>query len=237
MGVFSVPKEIDVALETKGSSGQGVSGPAMASAPSGMGEKLGIKLLGTVSGPEPLAHAIIRDEAKGQEMPYRVGDTIKGAKIVAIEPLQVIFEYEGRRQALKMSLEYEQSWVFKEDLGTTRPQEDKGSQEDQAQALIVGKEEIERALQNPEALDREARVLPAFRSGQRNGIMLVKIPQGSILRKLGLKEGDVLKEIDAKPLDLDFRPATLLKEVQQKGELTLSLERRLSPLRLHIKLR
>lgn len=231
--VFSVPEKIEVALETKGRSFQGGPESSMAVTPSGIGEKLGIKLLGTVSGPKALAHAIIRDETKGQEMPFRVGDTIKGAKIVAIEPLEVIFEYEGRRQALKMGLEYEQSWVFKEDLGTTRPQEDKAN----PNAFIVSKEEVERALQNPEGLNQQATFLPAFKSGKRNGIIIVKFTQGSILSKLGLKEGDVLQEIDSKPLDLSFRPVALLKEVQQKGEVILSVERRLSPLKLRIRLR
>jgi general secretion pathway protein C len=234
VGVFSLPKEIDVALETRGRQVQGGLESPMAVVPSGIGEKLGIKLLGTVSGSKALAHAIIRDAAKGQEMPYRVSDTIKGAKIVAIEPLEVIFEYEGRRQALKMDLEYEQSWVFKENPGATRTQEDK---KDQINTFGVSKEEIERALQNPEGLNQEASLLPAFKSGKRNGLMIVKITQGSILRKLGLKEGDILQEIDSRPLDLGFRPFALLKETQQKGEVTLSVERRLSPLRVRIRLR
>jgi hypothetical protein len=59
---FLVSKTLDVALETRGHPlGQGLS---PSSVPGGIGEKLGIKLSGTVSGSQALSYAVILDESK-----------------------------------------------------------------------------------------------------------------------------------------------------------------------------
>jgi hypothetical protein len=57
--VFLVSKSLDVALETRGHSpGQSLS---TSSVPGGIGEKLGIKLSGTASGPQAISYAGIVD--------------------------------------------------------------------------------------------------------------------------------------------------------------------------------
>ena len=230
--VFLVSKNLDVALETRGHSpGQGLS---TSSEPGGIGEKLGIKLSGTVSGPQALSYAVILDESKAEEAPYRVGDTIKGAKVVAIEPLQVILEHEGRRQALKMEFDVEQSWVFKE---APQKMQDERKQEGSGSALTIPRQEIEKELASPDRVAREATMLPAFKSGKANGFMILNVSRGSVFSKLGLLDGDIIQSVNGQPVNEGFALASLLADLNQKGEAMLAIERNLSPLRLNVKLR
>jgi general secretion pathway protein C len=230
--VFLVSKSLDVGLETRGHSlGQGLSPSAV---PGGIGEKLGIKLLGTVSGTQELSYAVILDESKAEEAPYKVGGSIKGAKVVAIEPLQVIFEHEGRRQALKMEFDFEQSWVFKEAPQTMQHERKEGGS---GSELTIPRQEIEKELASPDIVARKATILPAFKSGRPNGFMILNISRGSVFSKIGLLDGDIIQSVNGQPINGGFTLAFLLAELNQKGEATLAIERNLSPLQLNVKLR
>lgn len=230
--VFSVSKGLDVALETRGHSGEQEPSPAFGTG--GIGEKLGIKLLGTVSGPPALSYAVILDTAKAEEAPYRVGSAIKGAKVVAIEPLQVIFEYEGRRQALKMGFEIEQSWVFGETPKAARQEK---NEQGSGTELTIPRQEVEKGLASPDLIAREATVLPAFKSGRPNGFMILNVSKGSVVSRLGLLDGDILQSVNGQTLNKGFTLASLLEELDKKGEVRLSIERNLSPLQWNVKLR
>jgi general secretion pathway protein C len=55
---------------------------------------------------------------------------------------------------------------------------------------------MEKVLENPGTLSRSARVVPAVRDGQTRGYKLYGIRPGSIPKAIGLKNGDLLIEIN-----------------------------------------
>ncbi len=61
---------------------------------------LKLVLLGTISGDERDARAIIVDEKEKKQDLYQVGDAVQGALITAIERGKVILEFNGRKQFL-----------------------------------------------------------------------------------------------------------------------------------------
>ncbi len=65
--------------------------------------KLKVSLMGTVSGDEPDARAIIADDLKKQQDIYQVGDTVQGALIKAIERGRVILHVNGVDEELTLA--------------------------------------------------------------------------------------------------------------------------------------
>lgn len=65
--------------------------------------KLKVSLMGTVSGDEPDARAIIADDLKKQQDIYQVGDTVQGALIRAIERGRVILHVNGVDEELTLA--------------------------------------------------------------------------------------------------------------------------------------
>lgn len=65
--------------------------------------KLKVSLMGTVSGSEPDARAIIADDLKKQQDIYQVGDTIQGALIKDIDRGRVILHVNGADEVLTLA--------------------------------------------------------------------------------------------------------------------------------------
>jgi general secretion pathway protein C len=133
-----------------------------------------------------------------------------------------------------LEFDFEQSWVFKEGPPTLQ---DEKRGEGSGSALTIPRQEIEKELASPDRVARGATVLPAFKSGRPNGFMILNVPRGSVFSKLGLLDGDILQSVNGQPVNKGFTLASLLTELNQKGEATLAIERNLSPLRLNVKLR
>ncbi|GAB4344663.1 MAG: hypothetical protein Kow0089_21340 [Desulfobulbaceae bacterium] len=64
--------------------------------------KLKLSLMGTISGAERDARAIISDDAKRQQDIYQVGDSIQGALIKSIERGKVVLVVNGRDEVLTL---------------------------------------------------------------------------------------------------------------------------------------
>jgi type II secretory pathway component PulC len=65
--------------------------------------KLKLSLMGTVSGNEPDARAIIADDLKKQQDIYHVGDTVQGALIKGIDRGRVILHVNGVDEVLSLA--------------------------------------------------------------------------------------------------------------------------------------
>ena len=60
--------------------------------------ELGLKLKGTIAGSRDIARAILEDQK--EQKSYRIGDEIKGAKLLAIYRNKVIMDVGGQEQML-----------------------------------------------------------------------------------------------------------------------------------------
>jgi general secretion pathway protein C len=69
--------------------------------------------------------------------------------------------------------------------------------------FAIDQREIDNALANPELLFTEIRAVPNFDGDKVSGMKVLSVKPGSIFSKLGIKRGDVLKQING--LDLDVK--------------------------------
>jgi general secretion pathway protein C len=154
---------------------------------------LKLKLWGTVAGNGGKTYAVIEDTAKRVQNLYRVGDTIQNAAVKVILREKVVLNVGDKDEVLSM-----------EDIKSSGvPQKRLQSSQRQSrprilprQKIVLKKSDLLGALEDPEALMKQARMRPHFRDGVPDGLMLTGIRPNSIFRKMGLRNGDIIMGVD-----------------------------------------
>lgn len=173
--------------------------------------KLDFKLVGTFisSGSDP--YAIVQE--KKEQDAFLIGDTLfSKAKLVQIYNDRVEIDHNGNRESL-----------FLEDLPTGRSSGDSsGGDED---SFTVDEDELDAALDNLPLLLQQARAVPYFKDGKAIGLRLFAIRKDSIFEKVGLKNGDILKEINGNSLADPSQALKLFEQLKDDREVNVKLER------------
>ena len=90
---------------------------------------------------------------------------------------------------------------------------------------VLDRAELDSQLSNLSLLLQQARAVPSYKNGQAVGLRVFAIRPDSLYSKIGLRNGDVLLNINGRPLG-DLTEAIKLFEVMKaESSFTLSLER------------
>jgi type II secretory pathway component PulC len=68
-------------------------------------------------------------------------------------------------------------------------------------------------VRNPATLFAQARILPKYENGQMVGVQLNAIKPGSMFEQIGIKNGDVIKELNGIKIDSPEQSAKILVEL------------------------
>lgn len=94
-----------------------------------------------------------------------------------------------------------------------------------AETHTVPRELVERIYDNPALLARNARAFPATRNGKTIGFKIANTKKGSIVRLLGLRDGDVIKAVNGKPIRTIQDVLDAARCVQEKDSVTITIRR------------
>ncbi|HEY3445703.1 MAG TPA: type II secretion system protein GspC [Myxococcales bacterium] len=196
---------------------------------------LSVKLLGTsVSNVPELSLATLQDLAAKDTTVYAIGDLIQGASIVDIERLRVTVDNQGRREVIDL----EQSVAAPVANQTPAPSAGlvPGVTAVGPGKFLVERKAIEAFIANPGTEMTKASFSPAFEGGLTRGWKLARLASDSILGKLGLAQGDVIRRINGYELT---DPAKLLEAYGRLGSTSrteLEIERNGAPIRLEFRI-
>jgi general secretion pathway protein C len=151
---------------------------------------LKLVLLGTVTGNEQNAYAVIEETKKGKQGLYVVGDSVQNATVKMILKGKVILRVQDNDEVLSM-IEFSS-----DESGTGRRLS--GTDGYAGSTVTVRRSELRRALGDIKTLLSQVQVQPHFTDGRADGLVLVQIERGSIFSRLGLKDGDVVREINGR---------------------------------------
>lgn len=185
---------------------------------------LNYTLVGTVSGQATHAFAIIKIPAEKEQMLYRVGDMVGPAEIVRIERNRAILDNAGRQEMLEVT--FDASPIVsagKKWRGASAP---KGIKKVSANKYILDRKEVDRLSGDMSQFMTQVRIVPNIVRGKASGYKLMNIKRGSLVEGVGLKNGDIIKEINGKPLD---KPETAFGAYQQlkgDGKFVIEIERK-----------
>ncbi len=175
---------------------------------------LNIALLGTVSGSDENARAVIEDAAKKTQGLYRVGDTIQSAIIQKIVRGKVVLRVGENDEVLSM----ESPEPGKRSTAKGRPHAG-------GETITVAQSDIQESLQNINQLLTQARIRPYIKDGQAEGFILSYIKPDSFFTQLGLKRGDIIKSINGKPINTPEDAFSFYKAVESGEPLSMELIR------------
>lgn len=176
--------------------------------------KVPLNLVGTyISKTEP-PYAIIEDQRKGAQEVFDINESIFGeAKLVAVSRDSIEIERDGQREILKL------------EEGAPGGGAPSGGAPPGGEEITVDEGEIDAALGNLPLLLTQVRAVPYFKEGQPVGLRLFAIKSGSLFEKIGLRNGDILMNINGNSLG-DFSQAVkLFERLKTERSIKVALER------------
>ena len=177
---------------------------------------LNIVLLGTVSGPQRVAFAVMEEKGKKKQGLYQTGDMVQGALIKKVLRGKVIIEVKGKDEILEM----EQAKT-----GKRGPRGTGAGSKDDGYTITVGHDDLQKSLGNINSLLTQVRIRPLIKNGKPDGLVLSHVKPGSIFAKLGLKNGDVVKKIDNKLIKSPDDAFAFYNRLKSGAELSLEINR------------
>jgi len=162
-------------------------------------ELKGVKLKGTAVSGIVSSIAIIEDTVTNKNYWYKAGDTLCGGKIMEIHRGYIVIDLRGTRYTFGLP---QGAITDSKEIALGQCGIDNKDKE-----LILGKRindstwevNLDNAiniLTNATSIMKEARIRPYFAIGKAAGIRIDRIENKSVIKKMGLQDGDVIKGIN-----------------------------------------
>ncbi len=145
---------------------------------------LKLVLWGTVTG-EGQVYAVIEDKKVRQQALYEVGDSVQGAKVIKILRHEVILNHGGKDQVLEMETDNKNVSTNKMSLP-----------EVSASVPPVNTAVTDNFSNDINILMKQIKMRPHFSEGEPDGLMVYGIRPNSVFRQIGLRNGDIIKDIN-----------------------------------------
>jgi len=181
---------------------------------------LKLKLLGTVTGDEKEAYAVIEDTAVRRQNLYKIGDTIQNATLKMILREKVVLHVNGKDEILGIE-------KVREARKTDRSPERKSASN--SRNITIKRSQIDTALQDVNTLMKQVRIQPHFQNGKPDGLRLTGVRPNSIFYKMGLKSGDIIIGVDGKNIESVDDALKFYQSLQSASKVQLQLKRRGRP--------
>ena len=101
----------------------------------------------------------------------------------------------------------------------------------------IPEDDVKYALDNLDKMAREARVVPNFADGQTNGFKVFSIRRNSALRKMGLKNNDVLTSVNGFDLSNTEKALEIYSKLQAEKSFSLEIMRNGEPVTMEYDIR
>jgi len=182
--------------------------------------KLKIALLGTVTDNLKNDVAVIEETDKRRQGLYRVGDSVQDAVIKMILRGKVVLKVGDRDEILTME-ESASSRAKSENKIVKRP----SSRTATERTITVRRSDIDRSQENINNLLSQARILPHLKGGRPDGLSITGIKSGSIYRKMGLRNGDIIHGVNGSPITTPEDILSMYNDLSSGTGISLQIKR------------
>ena len=184
------------------------------------------QLMGTiVMKPEKESLAMIQIRSNGSIIPYGVGDSLLDAKVEIIEPEYVWLRRNDQLEVLPLHGE-------KKATGKKGTKKDKKASDDSGiskagkDKYTVDQAIFDELLQNPEKLYTQIRATEHKKDGEVDGYRVSGIRRKSVFYKLGIKNGDVIHNVNGMPLTNLSEAMKAFESLQSSRDFNFDITRR-----------
>jgi general secretion pathway protein C len=187
--------------------------------------KLNLKLWGTVTGDPQQSYAVIENTQDRQQNLYRVGDSVQNATLKMILRNKVVLTYNGRDEMLAME-KIEQANASPSRRAIVPPVTAPRSGI-RTQRVSLRRNMIDDAMKDVSKLMTEIKISPHLgEDGQPSGLAVSNIKPNSIFRRMGLRNGDVLKSVDGQEIRTVDDALKLYQSMKSADSLAVQIQRR-----------
>jgi general secretion pathway protein C len=187
--------------------------------------KLDLKLWGTVSGNERGDYAVIEDVKARKQNLYRAGDAIQTATLKQIYREKVVLTVDGKDEVLQMQ-KLESGKGGSRRIGSSTQARASSSGNVRAQRISLRRSYIEQAMTDMAKLMTQVQIRPHMEDGVPAGLALSSIKPNSIFRRMGLRNGDVIKGVDGREISSVNDALGLVENLQNASSVSVQLKRR-----------
>jgi len=193
--------------------------------------ELKLKLWGTITGEDGLTRAVIEDQTKKEQAFFRAGENVASAKIKLILREKVILSVKGEDQILEIERPTGLGGpAFSPRVGPSVNRPPSAPQQAARQArprsIRMKLDRLGTISDNPEDWIKDATAAPFVSDNGENGLMINRITPSSPLRRLGIRNGDVVVSINDQPVGELGDIFEALMEVSEGEALSLNFKRR-----------
>ncbi len=189
---------------------------------------LKIALLGTVTGSEQNAFAVIEETDKRKQGLYKIGDSVQNATVKKILREKVVLRVGTKDEILTM----EESAASRRDK-RRRP----SKSTERGSTITVSRKDIQNSLKDINKLMSQVRIRPHFKDGKSDGLSISRIKGGSIFSKLGLRNGDIVQKINGEPINSPDEVLVLYEKLKSGSRVSLEVTRKGEPKTMNYRFR
>ena len=169
-------------------------------------------LKGTIAVSDTMGYAIVEEKGKGKQKLYRIGEMIGSARLVRVTRNTAVLDNAGRELVMKIK-------DAAEGLLSGPAFRPPGS------GIALSRQEMTQSLGDLKSLMSQAVVRPFMADGVQQGYIISNIVPGSMYERLGLKNGDVVTEVNSKRIDNADDLLQLVNVMQSGGNVSVNLIR------------
>lgn len=185
---------------------------------------LKLKLWGTVTGAQGKDRAVIEDTKERKQNLYCNGDSIQGATVKLILREKVVLSVNGKDEILEM--EKLQSGRAQRASSSERSKAVSKSYPARSYKIKIKRSQIEDAMANMSDLMNQIKVRPYIENGEPDGLILSGIKPNSLFRKMGLRNGDIIKGVEGEEIKSMDDAINFYSRLKSASSAALQIKRR-----------
>ena len=186
---------------------------------------LKVALLGTVTGSQQNAIAVIEETDKRKQGLYRVGDSVQDAIVKLILRGKVVLRVGDKDEILTMEESSSRRASSRKEVSPSRRRRPSRTSRSSA-SITLRRSDVQDALKNINTLLSQVRIRPHFKDGKADGLALSNIKGDSIFAKLGLRDGDVVRGVNDRPIRSPDDILSFYNKLRSGSRMSLQINRR-----------
>jgi general secretion pathway protein C len=187
---------------------------------------LKVALLGTVTGSQQNAVAVIEETDKRKQGLYRVGDSVQDAIVKMILRGKVVLRVGDKDEILTMEESSSRRRASSKQEASPSRRRRPSRAPGRGASITLRRSDVQDALKNINTLLSQVRIRPHFKDGKADGLALSNIKGDSIFAKLGLRDGDVVRGVNDRPIRSPDDILSFYKNLRSESRMSLQINRR-----------
>lgn len=202
-----------------------------------------IRLLGTATGMQDRAFAIVENQTSRSQGLYREGDRIApGILLVQVGWDRITIERDGKRETLLLPKDLPPPASGQSPVVPISTQASQNTQEGIRQlaqdSYAIDRREVDHVINNLSELFTQVRAVPySLQEGVVQGFRLFQIKPDSLIDRIGLKNGDVIQRVNGVEISDPSTAFQLLQDLQGHQQIRVDVLRNQQPTSLSYEIR